>query len=48
MPRSAEFAAYIIGVLMEIIFVLLDSIAVSGSKALLSWENISIYDMEIS
>ncbi|OEG70894.1 hypothetical protein ATZ36_00420 [Candidatus Endomicrobiellum trichonymphae] len=44
MPRSAEFAAYIIGVLMEIIFVLLDSIAVSGSKALLSWENISIYD----
>jgi hypothetical protein len=43
-PRSTKFAAYVIGVLMGIIFVLLNSIAVSGSKVLSSWGNISIYD----
>ncbi|MDR3253355.1 MAG: hypothetical protein LBT07_00100 [Endomicrobium sp.] len=43
-PRSTKFAAYIIGVLMGTIFVLLNSIAVSGSKLLSSWRNINMYD----
>jgi hypothetical protein len=43
-PHSTKFAAYTIGSLMGIIFVLLNSIAVTGSKLLSTWGNINIYD----
>jgi hypothetical protein len=43
-PHSTKFAAYTIGILMGIIFVLLNTIAVSGSKILSTWGNIKIYD----
>jgi hypothetical protein len=43
-PHSAKFAAYTIGSLMGIIFVLLNSIAVTGSKVVSTWGDINIYD----
>jgi len=43
-PRSTAFAAYTIGFLMGIIFVLINSIAVTGSKVLYSWGMINMYD----
>jgi hypothetical protein len=43
-PRSAKIAAYIIGFLMGILFVLVNSLIVTGSKILTSWGNIRIYD----
>ncbi|AKL98524.1 hypothetical protein [Endomicrobium proavitum] len=43
-PRSSKFAAYALGALMGIIFVLLNTLAVDGSKLLYSWGIIKIYD----
>jgi len=43
-PRSSKFAAYTMGVLMGIIFVLINTLAVSGSKLLYSWGIINMYD----
>jgi drug/metabolite transporter superfamily protein YnfA len=43
-PRSSKFAAYTIGVLMGIIFALINSIAVTESKIISFWDNITIYD----
>jgi hypothetical protein len=43
-PRSNKFAAYSIGVLMGIIFVLINTIAVTESKIISIWGNIAIYD----
>jgi hypothetical protein len=43
-PHSTKFAAYTIGTLMGIIFVLVNSIAVTGSKILSTWGSINMYD----
>lgn len=43
-PKSSTFAAYTVGVLMGIIFVLVNSIAVTSSKILYSWGMINMYD----
>ncbi|MCA6072070.1 MAG: hypothetical protein LE178_00740 [Endomicrobium sp.] len=43
-PHSTKFAAYTMGSLMGIIFVLLNSIAVTGSKVVSTWGDINIYD----
>ncbi|MDR0724031.1 MAG: hypothetical protein LBF23_02475 [Endomicrobium sp.] len=43
-PRSNKFAAYTIGVLMGTIFVLINSLAVTESKIISIWGNITIYD----
>ncbi|MCL2484662.1 MAG: hypothetical protein FWF00_02820 [Endomicrobia bacterium] len=43
-PRSSTFAAYTIGTLMGIIFVLANSLAVSESKLIYSWGIIQVFD----
>jgi hypothetical protein len=43
-PKSSKFAAYTIGVLMGIIFVLVNTLAVSDSKLLYSWGMVNMYD----
>jgi hypothetical protein len=43
-PRSTKFASYAIGIFMATIFVLLNSITISGSKLVASWRNINMYD----
>ncbi|MDR3256557.1 MAG: hypothetical protein LBT18_02745 [Endomicrobium sp.] len=43
-PRSTKFAAYTIGVLMGIIFILLNTLVVTGSKVLSTWNFITLYD----
>jgi hypothetical protein len=43
-PRSTNFAAYIIGILMAIIFVLLNTVAVNSSKLVAFWKGIYMYD----
>ncbi|MDR2396177.1 MAG: hypothetical protein LBD57_06220 [Endomicrobium sp.] len=43
-PHSSKFAAYTIGVLMGTIFSLINSIAVTESKIISVWGNITIYD----
>jgi hypothetical protein len=43
-PRSTKFAAYTIGVLMGIIFILLNTLVVTGSKVLYTWNFIALYD----
>ncbi len=43
-PRSSTFAAYTMGVLMGIIFVLVNTLAVTGSKIVYSWGMLHMYD----
>lgn len=43
-PKSSTFAAYTIGILMGIIFVLVNSLAATGSKIIYSWGMINMYD----
>ncbi|MDR2426178.1 MAG: hypothetical protein LBD46_03215 [Endomicrobium sp.] len=43
-PKSSTFAAYIIGSLMGVIFVLVNTIAATSSKIIYSWGIISMYD----
>ncbi|MDR1196283.1 MAG: hypothetical protein LBL00_07400 [Endomicrobium sp.] len=43
-PKSSTFAAYVIGALMGIIFVLVNSIAATDSKIIYSWGMINMYD----
>ena len=43
-PKSSTFAAYTIGILMGIIFVLINSLAATGSKIIYSWGMINMYD----
>lgn len=43
-PKSAVFAAYAVGTLMAIIFVLINSVAIKGSKILTNLNGINIYD----
>lgn len=43
-PKSSTFAAYTIGILMGIIFVLVNSIAATDSKIIYSWGAINMYD----
>ncbi|MCL2144080.1 MAG: hypothetical protein FWH43_01090 [Endomicrobia bacterium] len=43
-PKSSTFAAYTIGILMGIIFVLVNSIAATSSKIIYTWGTINMYD----
>ncbi|MCL2390004.1 MAG: hypothetical protein FWD54_04345 [Endomicrobia bacterium] len=43
-PRSTTFAAYVMGTLMGIIFVLVNTLAVSESRLIYSWGIINMYD----
>lgn len=43
-PKSSAVAAYTIGTLMGVIFVLINSIAAAGSKIIYSWGMINMYD----
>ena len=43
-PKSSVFAAYTIGILMGIIFVLTNSMAIDGSKVIASVGNFNLYD----
>lgn len=43
-PRSAVFAAYAVGFFMALIFILINSVAIDGSKVLSSVAGINIYD----
>lgn len=43
-PKTSKFAAYTIGCLMGVIFVLVNTLAVSGSQLINSWGFIKIYD----
>ncbi|MDR1941663.1 MAG: hypothetical protein LBQ47_04995 [Endomicrobium sp.] len=43
-PKSSTFAAYVTGFLIGIIFVLTNTLAVSGSKLIYSWGIINMYD----
>jgi hypothetical protein len=42
--HSSKFAAYAIGTLMGIIFILLNTLAVTGSTVLSTWSGITLYD----
>jgi hypothetical protein len=43
-PRSVEIAAYAVGLFMALIFILINSIAIDGSKLLVSLGGLNIYD----
>lgn len=43
-PKSSTFAAYTMGTLMGIIFVLVNSLGATGSKIIYSWGMINMYD----
>jgi hypothetical protein len=43
-PHSSKYASYIVGTLMGIIFILLNTLAVTGSKVLSIWNSITLYD----
>jgi hypothetical protein len=43
-PHSSKFASYTVGMLMGIIFILLNTLAVTGSKVLSMWSFITLYD----
>lgn len=43
-PKSSTFAAYTIGALMGIIFVLINSLLVDGSQLIYSWGFVKMYD----
>ena len=43
-PKSAVFASYAVGFFMALIFVLINNIAVDGSRVLATWGSINIYD----
>jgi hypothetical protein len=43
-PNSSKFASYTVGALMGIIFILLNTLAVTKSKVLSIWGSITLYD----
>ena len=43
-PRSVTFAAYAVGVLMAAMFILVNSVAINGSKVLATYFGFNIYD----
>jgi hypothetical protein len=43
-PKSVEFAAYAVGVLMALMFILVNSTAIDGSKVLATYFGVNIYD----
>lgn len=43
-PKSTEFAAYAVGVLMALMFILVNSTAIDGSKVLATYFGLNVYD----
>ena len=43
-PKSVEFAAYAVGALMALMFILVNSAAIDGSKVLATYFGVNIYD----
>jgi len=43
-PKSTTIAAYLVGLMMAAVFILLNSIAIDGSKIIASYRGINIYD----
>ena len=43
-PKSTVFAAYAVGVLMALMFILVNSVAISGSKVLTTYFGFNVYD----
>ncbi|MFH1369001.1 MAG: hypothetical protein ABII64_07735 [Elusimicrobiota bacterium] len=43
-PKTVEYAAYLVGLLMAVVFILINSIGISGSKVIASLWGMNIYD----